>query len=405
MSRRWKIVPGTVAVVVAVLALQGCGAGRQGESQDDGQGDSAPVPVTVEPAVAQDVPVYLTNLGSVVALSTITVNPQVGGRLMSLDFTEGQPVRKGQVLARIDPRELQATYDQELATKKQNQALLATAQDSFERMNDPKYSQYVARTDLETQRNLVKQYTAAVAASDAQIEAARVQLQYTTITSPIDGIAGIRGVDVGNIVSTSSSLVTITQVEPINVSFSLPAVNLGAVRRATANGGKPEVAVVDSGDRGKVIAGDGVLEVVDNQVDTDTNTFKLRASFPNADHALWPGQSVNARLKVATEPGTVVVPSQAVQRGPDGDYVYVVQGDDTVKMQGVSTGVEVGDSHVAVSKGLKAGERVVTEGQFRLKPGSKVEPLAPGQTPAAPTDEELKKAGSKEQGGRHRGTH
>lgn len=407
MSRRWKVVLGTITVVMAVLVVGGCGGrkGPGGAEGGDGQdgANSTPVPVTVVAAVTQDVPVYLTNLGTVSALNTVTVSPQVGGRLMSLDFVEGGPVKKGQRLAQIDPRELQASYDQAVAAKRQNQAQLATAQDNYTRLSDPKYSQYVARTDIETQRNLVKQYTAAVAAADAAIEAARVQLQYTSIVSPIDGIAGIRGVDVGNIVTTSSTLVTITQVEPIHVAFSLPAANLDAVRRATANGSKPEVAVVDS-DTGQVMASDGVLDVVDNLVDTTTNTFKLRALFPNADHVLWPGQSVNARLKAATEPGTVVVPSQAVQRGPDGDYVYVVQGDNTVKMQTVSTGVDVGDSHIAVSKGLKAGDRVVTEGQFRLKPGSKVDALKPGQTPPEPTAAELKKAGGEgKRGGGHRG--
>lgn len=400
MSRKWKIALAAVLVVVVVfLAVRYAGgrSNREDGPQGEPQADNAPVPVTVEPVVTQDVPVYLSALGTVSALNTVTINPQVGGRLISLNFQEGQEVRKGQLLAQIDPRELQATYDEAVAARQQNQAQLGTARATNARLTDPKYSQYVARTDLDTQRNLVSQYQGAVAASEAAMRAAQVQLQYTRITSPIDGIAGIRGVDVGNVVGTGSSIVTITQVHPIYATFNLPEKDLDAVRRA-ARAGTPQVAALDRSDA-HVIAGEGALDVIDNLVSADSGTFRLRARFDNADSALWPGQFVNVRLQVDTIAGGLVIPSQAVQRGPDGDYVYVVvPADGTVRMQTVEQGVEVGDSHVVIGKGLKAGDRVVTEGQFRLKPGAKVTALAPGELPAAPTAEELQKAMQGQQG-------
>lgn len=405
MSRKWKIALAVVVLVAVVaLGLRACGnKAAPADIKQGGQDSTRPVPVTVEPVTTQDVPVYLSAIGTVTALNTVTVNPQTSGRLMSLEFTEGQPVRKGQVLARIDPRELQAAYDQAAAAKKQNQAQLQTARDNYARLTDPAYAPYVARTDIDTQKNLVAQYEAGVAAADAAMQAASVQLQYTTIISPLDGIAGIRGVDVGNIVNTSSSIVTITQIEPIYVSFSLPAQDLDAVRAAQARG-EAAVAALDSTDQ-HVIASDGVLEVVDNQVNTETNTFRLRALFPNTNHALWPGQFVNVRLQVAVIRGGLVVPTQAVQRGPDSDYVYVVQPDNTARMTNVTTGVEVGATHIVVTKGLKAGDRVVTEGQFRLKPGVKVNPLKPGQAPPEPTEQELQQAmqGQGQRGGGRRG--
>ncbi|MDR6672071.1 efflux RND transporter periplasmic adaptor subunit [Xanthomonas sp. 1678] len=413
MSRFWKI---ALLIVAAVLVVavgahflrggtgQGQGQGRGGAGMAGDGDDAAPVPVTVVAASSQAVPIYATANGTVTALNTVTINPQVGGQLMSLNFREGQEVKKGDLLAQIDPRSLQASYDQAAASKRQNQALLATARSTFQRSDSPAYRQYVAKTDLDTQRNQVAQYEAAVSANDAAMRAAQVQLQYTRILSPIDGITGLRGVDVGNIVSTSSSIVTITQIHPIYVVFNLAERELQGLREAQA-AGPLTVAALDRTDA-HVIAGDGRVDVVDNQISSDTGTFKVRAEFPNGDNALWPGQFVNVRLTLRTLANGVVVPTQAVQRGPDGDYVYVVQGDNTVKMQTVKQGVEVGDSQVQLVQGLKAGERVVTEGQFRLKPGAKVTALKPGQAPPQPTEAELKAAEHKQQrkdGGGRRG--
>jgi len=405
MSRFWKI----ALVVVVVLVLIGVGlrlmhkpaAPQAGQANGQGKdGQQAPVPVTVVPVARQDVPVYLTALGTVQALNTVAVSPQVSGRLISLEFTEGQPVKKGQVLAQIDPRTYQAAYDQATARRRQDQAQLATARANYSRSQELGPKGYIAKQDLDALRNTVSQLEATVASDEAQIRDAQVQLGYTRVISPIDGLAGIRGVDPGNVVTTTSTIVTLTQLHPINVMFNLPEQNLDMVRQAAQGGGELSVAALDRGDA-HVVADGGVLKVIDNQIDASTGTFRLKSEFPNAKNELWPGQFVNVRMKVRTVGGGLVIPAQAVQRGPDGDYVYLLQADNTVKMQPVTVAQEVGDSAVMVGAGLKEGERVVTEGQFRLKPGSKVNPLKPGEVPPAPTKAELEKA--KKGGGGRRG--
>ena len=410
MSRLWKIVLLVVAVLVLVfvgLRLAGGGkkeaAGGPPASGERGgpKADAGPVPVTVVEAQRQDVPVYASALGTVSAMNTVTVSPQIGGQLMSLNFREGQEVQKGDVLAVIDPRSAQASYDEAAAAKRQNQALLATARSNFQRSSSPEYQQYVARTDLDTQRNQVTQYESAVAANEASMRAAQVQLQYTRVTAPITGVAGIRAVDAGNVVSAGTALVTLTQVHPIHVVFNLPERQLGEVR-AAQQAGTVQIAALDRTDS-HVIDGGGTLDVVDNLISSDSGTFRARALFDNAQNTLWPGQFVNVRLQLRTIGGGIVIPTQAVMRGPDGEYVYVVQADNTVKMQTVRSGVEVGDSHVQVTEGLKGGERVVSEGQFRLKPGAKVNALKPGETPAAPTEAEMKAAQQQNGGGRRGG--
>lgn len=403
MSRFWKIA--LIVLAVVILAIVGIRllhkpAGAAAQAGGGKDGDTPPVPVTVVPVVKQNVPVYLTALGTVQALNTVTVIPQVGGQLLSINFKEGQPVEKGQVLAQIDPRTFQASYDQAVSKRNQDQSLLATARSNYQRSQDPKYSQYVAKINLVTQKNTVIQYEAAVAADEAAIRDAKVQLDYTQIRSPIDGLAGIRAVDPGNVVTTSSTIVTLTQLHPINVMFTLPEQNLDMVRRA-AQVQALQVTALDRVDAHPIASG-GVLKVIDNQIDTTTGTFRLKSEFDNEHNELWPGQFVNVQLLVSTVDGGLVIPSQAVQRGPDGDYVYQVQGDNTVKMQPIVVAGEVGDSHVMVGSGLSVGESVVTEGQFRLKPGSKVNPLKPGEVPAAPTAAELQKANKDSKGGGRR---
>lgn len=423
MSRFWKIALAVVVVIVVggigfrLLHKPAAedGAQGQGRGQHRGQGagdggapgqdkDAAPVPVTVESVVKQDVPVYLTALGTVQALNTVTVNPQISGQMLSINFKEGQEVKKGDLLAQIDPRPFQAAYDQAVAKQQMDEAQLATAQSTLKRNDALVAKGYVAQLDMDTFRNNVANLSASVAADKAAVRAAKVNLDYTRILSPIDGVAGIRNVDPGNVVTTTTAVVTLTQVHPIYVMFNLPEQNLEAVRSASGNGDPLEVLALDRADA-HTIASDGQLNVVDNQIDTTTGTFKLRSVFQNAKGDLWPGQFVNVRLKVRTVGGGLVIPAQAVQRGPDGDYVYLLQQDQTVKMQPVKVANEVGDSHVMIGSGLALNDQVVTEGQFRLKPGSKVKALKPGEVPAAPTPAELDKAkkNAKQGGGGRRG--
>lgn len=407
MSRFWKIVLLVVAVlVVGFIGVRMLGGGKPkgdaatnaaGAGQEGQERNAGPVPVTVVEAARQDVPVYASALGTVAAMNTVTVSPQVGGQLISINFKEGQEVQKGDLLAQIDPRTLQASFDEAAAAKRQNQAQLATARSNYQRSNSPEYRQYVAKTDLDTQRNQVAQFESAVAANDASMRAAQVQLQYTKVTAPISGIAGIRAVDAGNIVSAGTALVTLTQIHPIHVVFNLPERQLPDVRQAQ-KAGPVTIAALDRNDS-HVLTDGGTLDVVDNQISSDSGTFRARALFNNTDNSLWPGQFVNVRMQLRTIAGGVVIPTQAVMRGPDGEYVYIVKPDSTVAMQTVKSGVEVGDSNVQITEGLKGGERVVSEGQFRLKPGSKVTALKPGETPAPPTDAELKAAAQQDKGG------
>jgi multidrug efflux system membrane fusion protein len=416
MSRFWKI----ALIVVAVLVVGGVafrllhkpgaepGAGNHHKpsAQNDGPPgangqDNAPVPVTVEPTAKQNVPVYLTALGTVTALNTVTVNPQVGGQqLVKINFNEGQPVKKGEVIAEIDPRTYQAAYDQAVAKQKQDEASLATAISTLERNQKLVASGYVAALNIDTYRNNVDQLKATVIADEAAVRSAKVQLDFTKIISPIDGVAGIRQVDPGNVVSTTTNIVTLTQIQPIYIVFNLPEQNLEAVRDSFQNGAnKLEVIALDRADAHPLDT-TGALQVVDNQIDTSTGTFKLRAVFNNPNSTLWPGQFVNVRLRVRTVQGGLVIPAQAVQRGPDGDFVYKLQPDQTVAMQSVHVAGEVGDSHVMISSGLADGDQVVTEGQFRLKPGSKVKALKPGEVPPVQVASDGKKD---KQGGKRRG--
>ncbi|MEO8802036.1 MAG: efflux RND transporter periplasmic adaptor subunit [Rudaea sp.] len=427
MSRsKWILT--LIGVVILALILWRVFGGNRGSAGSAGAGADAPVPVTVVPATSANVPVYLSTQGTVQPINTVNLQPQVGGQLLKLGFVEGKPVTKGQVLAEIDPRTLQAQLDQALAKRAQDATLLSTAKANLERSESPQYRQYVAQIDRITQQNTVAQYQGALAADNASIASTRVQLGFTKVTSPIDGVAGIRQVDPGNVITTSSTLVTITQMSPIDVVFSLAGTYLDSVRTAQDKTAL-SVAVLDASNA--VVAGDGTLKVIDNQIDPSSGQFKVKAEFPNADGRLYPGEYANIRIQVSVNSDALVVPTAAVQRGPNGEYVWLVTDaapvtanppgnaspqrgrggtahDDkpskSVQMQLVSVGGEAGDNGLIVTKGLKAGDLVVTAGQFRLKQGTKVLPMKPGEVPAPPTAEEIKKAaqsGSERGHGRH----
>jgi multidrug efflux system membrane fusion protein len=327
------------------------------------------VPVLAVAAKVADVPVYLDGVGTARALNTVTVRPQVDGKLLSLSFVEGQEVTKGFLLAKIDPATYQAMYDQAVAKKAQDEATLANARLDLERYLRLAASNAVNKQQLDTQRALVAQLEAQVRSDQAAIDNTRTILSYTDIIAPIAGRTGIRMVDEGNIVhaSDATGIVVITQIKPITVLFNLPQQELPQLSKGLGEGPLPLDAL---GQNGKPID-KGKLLVIDNQVDQTTGTVKLKAEFPNDNLQLWPGQFVNVRLLIETLNHIVVVPTAAIQRGPTGTFVYVVRADDTVTVRQVKV-KQQNDQEAAVEEGLNTGEIVVTSGFGRLREGEHV---------------------------------
>jgi multidrug efflux system membrane fusion protein len=334
--------------------------------------DDGPVPVIAALSKRSDVPVYLDGVGTVRALNTVTVRPQVDGKLLSVNYSEGQDVERGFVLAKIDPVTYQAAYDQVVAKKAQDEATLANARLDLERYGRLAATNSIARQQLDTQKMTVAQLEAQVKLDQASIENAKAILDYTTIVAPIAGRTGIRLVDQGNIVhaSDSTGIVVITQIQPISLLFTLPQQQLGQVNRAFANG---KLTVDAFGPDNKTVIETGELKVVDNQVDPATGTIKLKAEFANREFQLWPGAFVNVRLLIDTLKQVVVAPTAAVQRGPSGTFVYVVQKDGTVAVRPVTV-LQQDEVQAVIEKGLQSDERVVTTGFARLTTGSKVTP-------------------------------
>lgn len=344
--------------------------------------DGGPVPVLATAAAKTNVPVYLDAVGTVKALNTVTVRPQVDGKLIGVNFKEGDDVKKGDVLARIDPTTYQAALDQALAKKAQDEAQLANAKIDLERYQKLAATNAINKQQADTQAALVRQYTALVQSDQAATETAQATLGYTTIVAPIDGRTGIRMVDEGNIVHASdanSAIVVITQLKPISVLFNLPQQDLGRVNDAFAKG--PLSVEAQRPDSGAVIDR-GTLRVIDNQVDQTTGTVKLKAEFPNPGLVLWPGQFVNVRLLIDTLKDVVAIPTGAVQRGPNGTFVYVVKDDNTVAMRPIVVQKQ-DETQTVVKSGLTPPERVVTTGFVRLTDGSKVTIGSAGGAPAA----------------------
>ncbi|HTH96994.1 MAG TPA: efflux RND transporter periplasmic adaptor subunit [Stellaceae bacterium] len=367
-------------------------------------GNGAPVAVDIGAVQARDVPIYLTGIGTVQAFNSVAVTSRVDGQLQKLDFIEGQEVKTGDVLAEIDPRPFQATLDQDLATLKKDQASLANARLDLVRDVTLVKKAFASQQTVDTQQALVNQDIAQVAADEAQVEAARVQLAYCTITSPISGRTGIRNVDVGNVIhaSDSTGIVTVTQIHPISVVFTLPADDLPQVAAGQATA--PLVAAAMTKDTQTVLE-QGMLAVFDNQIDQTTGTIKLKATFPNTDSKLWPGQFVNVRLLVDTRHAALTVPSQVSQVGPNGSYAWVVQPDNTVKMQDITT-TQADKGDIIVETGLKAGDKVVVDGQYRLQPGSHVvqQSNAPIPENGAPAGKRSGAAGNAGQGSQGQGS-
>ena len=356
--------------------------------------ENGPVPILVAAATKADVPVYLDAVGTIKALNTVTVRPQVDGKLLSVGFKEGDDVKKGDVLAQIDPITYQAQLDQAIAKKAQDEAQLANAKLDLDRYEKLAATNAINRQQADTQRALVAQDAALVQSDQAAIENAQATVGYTTIVAPINGRTGIRMVDEGNIVHASdatSAIVVITELKPISVLFNLPQQDIGQVNSAFAKGPLTVEAQQPDGD---AILDRGTLRVVDNQVDQTTGTVKLKAEFPNAGLALWPGQFVNIRLLIDTLKGVVTIPTGAVQRGPNGTFVYVVKDDNTASMRPIVVQKQ-DETQIVVKSGVSAGERVVTTGFVRLTDGSKVAIGSNDGTPVAiPTRQRGQRSGS-----------
>jgi membrane fusion protein, multidrug efflux system len=342
-----------------------------------------PVPVLAVAAASADVPVYLDGVGTGKALNTVTVRSQVDGKLLTIAFTEGQDVPKGFLLAKVDPVTYQAAYDQTVAKKAQDEATLANARIDLDRYTKLVATNAINKQQLDTQRALVAQLEAQVKLDQAAIDNAKAILSYTDIVAPIAGRTGIRLVDEGNIIraSDTTGIVILTQLRPISVFFNLPQQELPELTKGLAEGPLPIDALAPDGksvlDKGKVL-------VIDNQVDQTTGTVKLKAEFPNDKLQLWPGQFINVRVLIDTLRGVVVVPTAAIQRGPQGTFVYVVKDDNTVTVRRVRI-TQQDDLRAVVGNGVRAGEKVVTTGFARLTEGSQVTVSAPSET--TPSDE------------------
>jgi multidrug efflux system membrane fusion protein len=359
--------------VILLVAGGGYALWRRGASEHNGAnradaGTSRPVPVTIATVQRRDFPVYLTGLGTVQGFNTVVVRTRVDGQIDRIAFKEGQMVKKGDLLAHIDPRPFQAALDQATAKKRQDEANLANADLDLQRYT--RLGEFATRQQTDTQRSTVQQLTAQIAADEAAISNAQTQLDYTNIQAPITGVTGFRQVDQGNIVnaSTQTGIVTIAQIEPIAVIFTAPEEQLPQIKDALAAGSPKVIAYSTDGKR---VLSEGTLALINNQVDTTSGTIRLKAIFENKDHVLWPGQSVSTRLLVSTLKGAVVVPDDAVKHGTDGLYAYSVNTENKAELRKIKIGKSI-DGQTVVEDGLAPGERVIIAGQYRVQPGSAV---------------------------------
>jgi membrane fusion protein, multidrug efflux system len=336
------------------------------------------VPVKTAPVERADFPVYLTGLGTVQGFNTVVVRTRVDGQINRIAFQEGQSVKEGDTLVEIDPRPFQAALDQAKAKKAQDEANLANANLDLQRFT--KLGEFATRQQTDTQRSTVAQLTAQIAADTAAMENAQTQLDYTSVKAPISGIAGLRQVDVGNIVNaaTQTGIVTIAQIEPIAVIFTAPEDQLPDIKAALAVAPPKTIALSTDGKR---VLSTGTLALINNQVDTTSGTIRLKAVFDNKDHALWPGQSVSTRLLIATLKDATVAPDDAVQHGTDGLYAFAVNQDNKAELRKVKVTRSI-DGRSVIDEGLSPGEQVITAGQYKVQPGTLVSTAVASSDPA-----------------------
>ena len=353
-------------------------AGQEAQAAANAKKAAPAVRVSIAPVEKSDFPVYLTGLGTVQGFNTVLVRTRVDGQIDKIAFKEGQMVNQGDLLVEIDPRPYQATLDQAKAKKAQDEANLANANLDLQRYT--KLGEFATKQQTDTQRSTVQQLTAQIAADDAAIANAQTQLDYTQVKSPITGVAGLRQVDIGNIVnaSTQTGIVTVAQIEPIAVIFTAPEEQLPYINEGQSAQQLKVIAITTDG---KKPLAEGSLAVVNNQVDSTSGTIRLKAVFDNKNHALWPGQSVSTRLLVKTLKDATVVPDDAIQHGTNGLYVYAVNADGKAELHNVKVSQSI-DGKSVIDEGLSPGQQVITAGQYKVSPGTSVTTAVASSEPA-----------------------
>jgi len=371
--RRSIIISAVVLVAIVVGgAIVFTRQSALGESAESPAPVPAPVPVVAGTVEQHDVPIYLTGVGTVIAYNTVVVRSQIQGQLTQIAFTEGQKVRTNDLLGVIDPRPYQAQLDQVIATRDRDKAQLANAQANLDRYTPLLNKGWATPQLVDTQKAQVAQLESAVKADEALIEAAKVQLSYTRLTSPIDGITGIRQIDIGNIIhpTDANGLVVVTQTQPISLIFTLPETDLPKIQDQELKTKEPLKVIAYSQDN-TINLGEGTLGLVNNEIVQTTGSIQLKANFPNQTERLWPGELVNARLLVDTRHNGLTVPASVIQQGPHGTYAYVIKPDHTVETRPVQV-AQIVDGQALINSGLSANEQVVVDGQYKLQEGSTV---------------------------------
>jgi multidrug efflux system membrane fusion protein len=358
-------------VVLAALATGGAALVAQSSGNTPAQSVAAPaVPVVAGTVKSGDVPIYLSGIGNVAAYNTVVVRSQIQGQLTQIPFTEGQSVHPGDLLGQIDPRPYQAQLDQATANRDRDQAQLANAQANLQRYLPLLTKGFATPQLVDTQKAQVAQLVAAVKSDEAVIESAQTLLSYTRLTAPIDGVTGIRQIDVGNVIHPTdpNGLVVVTQLQPISVIFTLPEADLPRIQQQMAKG---LLTVLAYSQDNKIKLDQGTLELVDNEIIQTSGSARLKANFPNPAHLLWPGELVNIRLLVDTRSHGLTVAAPVVQQGPQGAYAYVIKPDKTVESRAVTV-AQISEGQALIDSGLTAGEQVVVDGQSKLQPDSHV---------------------------------
>ncbi|MFZ0572249.1 MAG: efflux RND transporter periplasmic adaptor subunit [Rhodomicrobium sp.] len=379
-DRQGRGFPWGQLLLIAIAAGLAFGAYRVWkEPANEVTAQTAPsaVPVQTMAVTPRSIQITRPGLGTVQAWQMVNITPQVSGRIAEIPFREGRTAQKGAVLVRLDLRPFQAALDQAKAKKAQDQANLANTQKNLSR-DETLLTKggFATQQTVDNERAQVLGLQAAIEGDNAAIETAQLNLEYGTVQAPFTGVVSLRNIDAGNLVNTSTVIGTITEIEPIAVDFTLPQSDLGDIQEAAAHGA-PAVLVYD--ESGKTLLAKGLLEVINNQIDQASGTIKLKARFDNKDHKLWPGEFVQAQVVIRTEPEALAVPSEAVQHGPNGAYVWLVSSNDTVRRQPIEIGAIEGGETV-IASGVKAGERVVLAGQYGLTQGAHIVETKTAQT-------------------------